>query len=277
MPKWIELLADLVSQARVIAVLVNPNAPNVEGGIRDMQEESGARKRSAAPYPESRYRRRDRCRLRLPRRTAGRRASRRRQCVLLQPTPDGQRGGEEKWRRKGLPIRRGDVAPFEPLTEPPAEAPCSSAPPAMAIPTRNSFAHAKSRWRAEQLAAMPRRPPRDRPAESFRRQRLVRTSSLAPGKSSPVFLVPPPRAWLGAGGGPSCERGPGDFPRRLAYAMRARSALCGRLARAKPLRDGSRPRALPAQTGRLLPAQAKGLLPSECPSLSRRPYRPAPG
>jgi putative tryptophan/tyrosine transport system substrate-binding protein len=38
MPKRLELMSELVPQARVIALLVNPGAPNVERTIRDMQE-----------------------------------------------------------------------------------------------------------------------------------------------------------------------------------------------------------------------------------------------
>ena len=38
MPKRLELLSELVPQARVIALLVNPGAPNVERTIRDMRE-----------------------------------------------------------------------------------------------------------------------------------------------------------------------------------------------------------------------------------------------
>jgi putative ABC transport system substrate-binding protein len=40
MPKRLELLAELVPQARVIALLVNPDDPRGEGLIRDMQEAS---------------------------------------------------------------------------------------------------------------------------------------------------------------------------------------------------------------------------------------------
>src|SRR5207253_3697135 len=38
MPKRLELLTELVPQAGVIALLVNPNDPRTEGLIRDMQE-----------------------------------------------------------------------------------------------------------------------------------------------------------------------------------------------------------------------------------------------
>jgi ABC-type uncharacterized transport system substrate-binding protein len=38
MPKRLELLSDLVPQARVIALLVDPNNPNAGRGIQDLQE-----------------------------------------------------------------------------------------------------------------------------------------------------------------------------------------------------------------------------------------------
>ena len=43
MPKRLELLCELVPQARVIALLVNPNSPNAELLIRDMQEAARAK------------------------------------------------------------------------------------------------------------------------------------------------------------------------------------------------------------------------------------------
>ena len=43
MPKRLELLSGLVSQARVIALLVNPNNANAERIIRDVQEAAGAK------------------------------------------------------------------------------------------------------------------------------------------------------------------------------------------------------------------------------------------
>jgi putative ABC transport system substrate-binding protein len=42
-PKRLELLSDLVPQARVIALLVNPNSPNAERIIRDLQEAARAK------------------------------------------------------------------------------------------------------------------------------------------------------------------------------------------------------------------------------------------
>ena len=43
MPKRLELLSELVPQAGVIALLVNPNNPNTERTIRDMQEAARAK------------------------------------------------------------------------------------------------------------------------------------------------------------------------------------------------------------------------------------------
>ena len=43
MPKRLELLSELVPQARVIALLVNPNNPNAERIMRDMQEAARAK------------------------------------------------------------------------------------------------------------------------------------------------------------------------------------------------------------------------------------------
>jgi putative ABC transport system substrate-binding protein len=36
-PKWVELLSELVPQARVIALLVNPNNPTTERAVRDVR------------------------------------------------------------------------------------------------------------------------------------------------------------------------------------------------------------------------------------------------
>jgi putative tryptophan/tyrosine transport system substrate-binding protein len=43
MPKQLELLSELVPQARVIALLVNPNNANTESMIRNAQEAAGAK------------------------------------------------------------------------------------------------------------------------------------------------------------------------------------------------------------------------------------------
>jgi putative ABC transport system substrate-binding protein len=91
MPKRLELLSELVPQAGVIALLVNPNNPIfAERMISDAQGAARAkgvqlRKGGAAPYPEGCHRKRDRRRLRNLRPTASRRARRRRRSVLLQP------------------------------------------------------------------------------------------------------------------------------------------------------------------------------------------------
>jgi putative tryptophan/tyrosine transport system substrate-binding protein len=83
--KRLELLSELVPQAKIIALLVNPNnQPNTERIIGDVEEAARA-KGAQVPIPEGRHRRRDRCRLRNPRRTACRRAICRRRSVLLQP------------------------------------------------------------------------------------------------------------------------------------------------------------------------------------------------
>jgi putative tryptophan/tyrosine transport system substrate-binding protein len=51
--KLLEFLSELVPQASVIALLVNPNNPNTELMIRDVQEAARA-KGVEAPYSEGR-------------------------------------------------------------------------------------------------------------------------------------------------------------------------------------------------------------------------------
>jgi putative ABC transport system substrate-binding protein len=58
MPKRLELLAELVPQAGVIALLVNPNNANTERSIRDV-EEAGAGEGGTANNTEGRHRKRD--------------------------------------------------------------------------------------------------------------------------------------------------------------------------------------------------------------------------
>ena len=43
MPKRLELLSELVPQAKVIALLVNPNSPAVRASIADVQEAAHAK------------------------------------------------------------------------------------------------------------------------------------------------------------------------------------------------------------------------------------------
>ena len=100
-PKRLELLSELVPQARVIALLVNPNSPSTEGIIRDAG--SGAREGGAARYPEGQHRKRDRRCLRHPRPTARRRARRRRRSVLRQPARAARGAGI-------APCRSGDLS-----------------------------------------------------------------------------------------------------------------------------------------------------------------------
>ena len=54
MPKRLELLSELVPEARVIALLVNPRGPN--SWLGDVQQAARI-KGSAAPHPEGRHRR----------------------------------------------------------------------------------------------------------------------------------------------------------------------------------------------------------------------------
>ena len=101
MAKRLELLSELVPQARVIAVLVNPSTPIAEGYIRNAQEAASA-KGGAAPSPEGQRRKRDRRRLRNPRPTAYRRGHRRRRSVFRRPTGAASHAG-------GTRCRSGDL------------------------------------------------------------------------------------------------------------------------------------------------------------------------
>jgi putative ABC transport system substrate-binding protein len=102
MSKRLELLSELVPQATVVALLMNPTNSNAEPMIRDV-EGSGAHEGAAAPYPEGPHRKRDRRRLRRPRPTARRRADRRPRCILQQPARADRRIGI-------APCRSGDLS-----------------------------------------------------------------------------------------------------------------------------------------------------------------------
>jgi putative tryptophan/tyrosine transport system substrate-binding protein len=82
-PKRLELLSDLVPDAGVIALLVNPDNPGTEPMIRGVQE--AARSKGLQLRPKGQRRGRDRRRFRLPRPSASRRAVGRRRSILRQP------------------------------------------------------------------------------------------------------------------------------------------------------------------------------------------------
>ena len=104
MPKRLELLSELVPQAKVIALLVNPNDPRAERIIE--RAGSGAHEGGAARYPEGRHRKRDRRRLCYPRPTARRRARRRRRSVLQQPARAARGTGITPCRSSDLSVAR---------------------------------------------------------------------------------------------------------------------------------------------------------------------------
>jgi putative tryptophan/tyrosine transport system substrate-binding protein len=101
MPKLLELLSELVPQARVIALLVNPKNSLAEGMIRDVQK-AAKRERGAAPYPEGRHRKRDRRRFRDPCPNASQRARRRHRCSLRHPARTARGPGITPWRPDDL-------------------------------------------------------------------------------------------------------------------------------------------------------------------------------
>ena len=104
-PKRFELLSELVPRAGVIALLVNPNNPRADRLTQSVQEAARV-KGGAAPYTEGRHRKRDRCRVRNPRRAACRRAIRRRRSVLLQPTRTAPDAGITPCRSSDLSLAR---------------------------------------------------------------------------------------------------------------------------------------------------------------------------
>jgi putative tryptophan/tyrosine transport system substrate-binding protein len=100
MPKRFELPSDMVPQAKVITLLVNPNNLAAERTIRELPEV--ARAKGVPPNPEGRRRGRIRGRLRRPCPIARRRASRRERPILFQPARRAGGAG-------GTSCRSGDV------------------------------------------------------------------------------------------------------------------------------------------------------------------------
>jgi putative ABC transport system substrate-binding protein len=92
MQKRLELLSELAQQVGVIALLVNPDNPNVERTMA-RRAGSGAGEGGPAPDPKGRYQSRDRRRVRRLRPAARRRASGGQRPILLQPTRAARRTG----------------------------------------------------------------------------------------------------------------------------------------------------------------------------------------
>jgi ABC transporter substrate binding protein len=90
MPKRLELISELVPQAKTIALLVNPNNPNAEPIITKAAG-SSPRERLAARNPEGRHNFRDRYCLRVLCPTARRPAHRRFRSVSCQPARTAHR------------------------------------------------------------------------------------------------------------------------------------------------------------------------------------------
>jgi putative ABC transport system substrate-binding protein len=104
MSKRLELLSEVVPQARVIALLVNPHAPTFGSIIRGMQEAAHAKGMQLAVLQAGTEGEIDAfC---LPRRTACRRAHRRRRCVFLQPARTARGAGITPCRSGKLCVAR---------------------------------------------------------------------------------------------------------------------------------------------------------------------------
>ena len=101
MPKRLELLSELVPQARVIALLVNPNNPNAERIMRDVQEAARAKGVQLHILKAGTESEIDAAFATLVA-TACRRARRRRRPVLQQPARAARGAG-------GTPCRSGDL------------------------------------------------------------------------------------------------------------------------------------------------------------------------
>jgi putative tryptophan/tyrosine transport system substrate-binding protein len=100
-PKRLELLSELVPQAKAIALLRNPTSSGSERATRDVQEAARA-KGGAAPSLGGQQRKRDRRRLWLPGPTASRRAPRRVGSILLQPACADRGAGGTPYRSHDL-------------------------------------------------------------------------------------------------------------------------------------------------------------------------------